>query len=176
MYITKIHCIADNGKEFENDAAQELHKRGYYVIWDRKHAPHATDLLIEGKGGAEITIEVKGARPSKGRRAGVFKFCLNRAKFSAPIVEDVVLLVCKISDEAEGKTFFVIPRKECEGLAYITIPNPDPRKYGGRWASYRNAFEIVSDLNPRVRRGDNEKITYQRRGARRGYRANGKGN
>lgn len=176
MYTKKHNAIADNGKEFENDAAQAFHAHGYYVIWDRKHAPHATDLILEGKGGAEITVEVKGARPSKGRRAGTFRFCLNRANYSAPIAEDVVVLVCKISDAPEGKTFFVIPRKLLEGKSYIRITHPDPQKYAGRWSAFRDLFEIVGDLNPRVRRGDNEKITRQRRGARRGYRANGKGN
>ncbi len=133
-YRTRINCIADNGKVFESVLADELTRRGYSVQWNRKHKIHAVDVSV-----GAVDIEVKGARKSKGKRAG-YKFCLHRRGKSAPIVEHVVALVC--GDDVLDATFFLMPASAVEGVGYITLPL-NVAEYAGKYSVWRDAFDVI---------------------------------
>lgn len=94
------------------------------------------DLLIEGG----IALEVKTAKPSRydGRRLG-FQFCIDRAGHTS-LKAAAVVLVC-VGDA--GIEFFIIPAREVGNRRKLGV-GVDVAEYKGRWAAFRNRWEIIA--------------------------------
>ena len=75
----------------------------------------------------------------------------------------MLLLLCyNGSDKPFGA--FVIPGNEIRpDLTSITIPNPDPAKYAGKWAKFWNAWELLGEVVDEIEglyRDEDEEIPF----------------
>jgi hypothetical protein len=124
------------GSSGEDAVAEILRERG----WDVKPGPiGGADLIIDGY----VTVEVKTAKLSRrtDRSRKRWQFSLyNPVASQQPIDEDLVILRC----ESEPPHHFVIPGMLLrEQLKKVDITTEDPRKYEGRWAAFREAWQLA---------------------------------
>ena len=114
------------GRSVEVLAAELLRDRGHQVAMTGHQDHH--DLWV---GGARV--EVKSSRWDGAR----FQFNLRRSRADvyllATVADDVVL------------DWYVVPSEAIEGRRHVAIWNADPDAYHGRWASYRDAWELVDE-------------------------------
>jgi len=133
------------GERAELLAADKLRLLGYVV--DVVGFRGKADLLIrhESFDGVLLTAEVKAARLSEisGRQVG-YQFLLDKVGYSAPIVEDVLLLACVDGGAVLG--WFVIPSLQVVGQHKLAISSRNPMDYCGRWSKFRERWELLPIL------------------------------
>jgi len=128
-----------NGHAGEEIAATLLRSQGFDVYYNPNHRDDQPDIVVAG----HITVEVKTSilRRVNDHCRG-YAFCIHRVNVSLPISEDFVMLVCHTPTQNRA---FIIPRKSIAKCHSITIPNPDPCRYAGRWMRYLDLYELISE-------------------------------
>lgn len=124
-----------NGAIYENIALGWLQDRG--IPARRVGEWKAHDLEV-----GPVRIEVKGSLlQALGKRTRGYQFCLHRFGKGPHAESDYHLLLCVVS--ATEVHAFVIPSRELEGASHVSIPNPTPAAYGGRWAKYFERTDVI---------------------------------
>lgn len=129
---TRAFEVGDAGEQ----AVEELlRKRGWTV---ERGEPGGPDLIIEGS----VTVEVKTANLSKRTHQGgsCWQFSLiSHLDHQKPFDEDLLILRC-LSDPPQH---FIIPGCLIHyKLTKIDVTYENPQKYHGRWAEFREAWEL----------------------------------
>ena len=130
---TRAYELGDAG---EQAVKELLEKHGWMVEWGKLGR---YDLLIERL----TTVEVKTATLSgrTDKQAKRWQFCLySHPNRQQPFDEDLLILRC----EGNPPCHFIIPFIFIpEGLTKIDITCADPWKYRGKWALFRELWELV---------------------------------
>lgn len=97
------------------------------------------DLVIHG----DTPVEIKMARlrPYKAGRQPGYQFCVEREGRSG-LAAPILILICW--REGDTPVFFVIPESQVNGVKRITITSEDPFSYSGKWAAWRNRWDLLS--------------------------------
>lgn len=125
----------ETGYAGEQAVKELLEKRG----WDVENGePGGPDLVIEGS----VTVEVKTANLTKRTSQGGMSWQFSLASHldhQKPFDEDLLILRC-LSDPPQH---FIIPGCLIHyKLTKIDITFKNPQKYVGRWAEFREAWEL----------------------------------
>lgn len=129
----------DVGYAGEEAVAEILKGKGYQV---EAGGNGDCDLTLEGI----CTVEVKTANASgrTDRKAKRWQFCLfAHPERDKPFAEDLLILRC----ETTPPTHFVIPGViVLRGTIKIDITTKDPAKYRGKWAFYRERWDLIDTV------------------------------
>lgn len=126
----------ETGDAGEAAVADLIKERGFSAI---PGPPGEHDLLVQDI----ITVEVKTTNRTKRAdgKYSVWQFCLySHDDRQQPFKEDVLILRCRSTPPCH----FIIPGILVNyKLTKIDITSKDPWRYVGRWASFREAWELI---------------------------------
>jgi len=135
MMIDRSTAAFETGENGEQAVKELLQKRGWDVI---SGDPGGPDLIVEGN----VTVEVKTANLSGRTDQSGFRWqfsLISHLDHQKPFDEDLLILRC-LSDPPQH---FIIPGCLVHyKLTKIDITYKNPQKYHGRWAEFREAWEL----------------------------------
>jgi len=144
--MTSRQSLNGFGEAGERWVAQELRERGLTVEWIGSRTDY--DLLIEGCAKGEVKSAFLSDN-SNHRGSGRWQFSLRRN--GVLVDEHVLFLVCYQDLESDPLAVFVIPGDALDAeLSKIDITSADPRDYGGQWARFRDAWDVVDRVVARL--------------------------
>lgn len=123
---------------------------GYQVEWIGRQSHECDVRITNPRTRKVVTVNVKASRLTRHsrrlmtRRYGEgYQFLIYKVNHSIFIREDFVALRCC----NEVDTWYIIPTEKISAVNNITIPRADATLYRGKYAIYRENFDlIVRDL------------------------------
>lgn len=108
----------------ERKVGYQLYRQGHQIELQSYHS--SFDLLVDGT----IRVEVKASRWNDVRR-----------RYQANVRNSADFVVfCAVNGTFH---FFVIPGKEIGSRQNIAIFSHDPAEYGGKWARFLDAWDLI---------------------------------
>lgn len=121
------------GRWIELAVARRMAELGYQVSLTSPLASY--DLEVYDERGRQIRIEVKGALAYRHPRRSV--------RYQANIRNQDFQILIFVCFDGDSFYYFVIPRAAVAGRRNVTIWNQNPARYGGRWAKFYEAWDIL---------------------------------